>query len=315
VPAHAARHLSTLTDDDGSLVGTFRLDPDEGAALLAALTLGKDLLRAGRSAEHAGEECSAEHSRDDCSTEPLRPAVSNADALALMVETMLAGDHPGSISRHERTLVMVHLDAQSGEAHLHDGPSLEPDSARRVACDASVCGVLLKDLEVLGLGRTQRLPNRAQRRALMARDGGCRFPGCVERRYVEAHHVLHWIDGGPTDLANLVLLCWRHHHAVHEGGYRMALAAGALTVWRPDGSVLQSDGLFTGDPAAIVAENKRLGLPITSTSVVSQWDGRAVSYPDAVEGLLRLEDRYRREVEAEDESNRQFVGTSKEQPL
>ena len=213
-----------------------------------------------------------------------------------MVETMLAGDHSASISRHERTQVIVHFNAEMTEAHLHDGPCIGADTARRLSCDAPVCAVFQKALEVLDLGRTQRLPNRAQRRALMARDGGCRFPGCPERRYVEAHHVRHWIDGGPTDLANLVLLCWRHHHAVHEGGYSMALAAGALTVWRPDGTVLQSEALFTGDPAAIVEENKDLGLAITPTSVVSQWDGRPVNYADAVEGLLWLEDRYRREV-------------------
>jgi hypothetical protein len=133
--------------------------------------------------------------------------VSNADALALMVETMLAADHHKDLSRKERTMVVVHLDADT--AHLHDGPNLSSETAKRMSCDACVCGVLMRNgLENLDLGRTQRLPNRAQRRALMVRDGGCRFPGCTERRYVEAHHVRHWIDGGPTDLSNLLLLCW-----------------------------------------------------------------------------------------------------------
>src|SRR5205807_7352824 len=91
----------------------------------------------------------------------------------------------------------------------------------RLSTDAPVRLLLGKGCEVLDLGRTQRLPNRAQRRALMARDGGCRIPGCPERRYVEAHHVVHWIDGGPTDLDNLVLLCWRHHRMVHEGGWQL----------------------------------------------------------------------------------------------
>src|SRR5207248_3443117 len=150
------------------------------------------------SAEHNGEQCSAEHSLDDCSPEALRPAASNADALALMVETMLAGDHAGSISRHERTQVIVHVNAEFTEAHLHDGPAIGIDTARRLACDAPVCALFKKGVELLNLGRTQRLPNRAQRRALMARDGGCRFAGCHERRYVEAHPVVHWVDGGPT---------------------------------------------------------------------------------------------------------------------
>jgi hypothetical protein len=300
---HAARHFTAIFDDDGSLVGTFRLDPDEGAAFRAALTLGKDVLRAERSAERPDEKRSAGRSGDDCSPEPIRPAVSNADALALMVETMLGADHARSISRHERTLVMVHLDPATAEAHLHDGPTLDPATARRISCDTPVCAVLRKGLEVLDLGRTQRLPNRAQRRALMARDGGCRFPGCNERRYVEAHHVLHWIDGGRTDLDNLVLLCWRHHHAVHEGGYRMRFASGALTVWRPDGSVLATDALPLSTGSEIVDENKALDLLITPDSVTAKWDGFPINYPDAVEGLLWLEDRYRREVEARAEAS------------
>jgi hypothetical protein len=57
------------------------------------------------------------------------------------------------------------------------------------------------------------------RRALGARDGGCRFPGCTNTRFVDGHHIKHWADGGETSLDNLVLLCRHHHHLVHEGGF------------------------------------------------------------------------------------------------
>ena len=286
------RHLEAYYDEDGSLVGMFRLGPDEGAALLAALTLGKEILR--------DQKRSAERSdADECSPEPLRPKVSNADALALMVETMLAADHHKDISRHDRTLVVVHLDAD--KAHLHEGPNISSEMAKRMSCDACVCGVLMRDnLEILDLGRTQRLPNRAQRRALMVRDGGCRFPGCTERHYVEAHHVQHWIDGGLTDLANLLLLCWFHHHAVHEGGFRLSFEDGIVTVWRPDGSLLQSESLLPEGPN-IVEQNEALGLQITPESVASQWDGRRLTpelLSDTVSGLLWLEDRHRRHAAA-----------------
>jgi hypothetical protein len=292
-----ARHLDVYYDEDGSGVGMFRLPPDETAALLAALTLGKEVLRGQKgSAEPSGAETKTE--TDDCSSEPLRPKVSNADALALMVETMLAADHSKDISRHERTLVMVHLDPE--KAHLHEGPNISQETAKRMSCDACVCGVLMRDLETLDLGRTQRLPNRAQRRALMARDGGCRFPGCTERRFVEAHHVLHWTDGGPTDLVNLLLLCWRHHHAVHEGGFRISFEHGVVTVWRPDGTLLESESLLAEGPG-IVEQNEALGLRITPESIVPEWDGTPLTselLSDTVTALLWLEDRHRREVAA-----------------
>jgi hypothetical protein len=94
---------------------------------------------------------------DDCSPASLRPKVSNADALALMVETMLAADHATDISRHERTLVAVHLNADGTEAHLHDGPTISAETGRRLACDGSICGLLFgKGSEVLDRRRPDR---------------------------------------------------------------------------------------------------------------------------------------------------------------
>jgi hypothetical protein len=95
----------------------------------------------------------------------------------------------------------------------------------------------------------------------------------------------------------------------------MRFAGGALTVWRPDGTVLQSDGLPLADGTEIAAQNKILDLPITPDSARSKWDGWPIDYPDAVEGLLWLEDRYRREVEARSEALPPFMGKSKHKPL
>jgi Domain of unknown function (DUF222)/HNH endonuclease len=80
-------------------------------------------------------------------------------------------------------------------------------------------GALTQPLEV---GRTSRVVTSAQRTALAVRDGGCVFAGCDRPlAWCEAHHLVHWLDGGPTDLANLALLCRAHHRAVHEGGWRL----------------------------------------------------------------------------------------------
>jgi hypothetical protein len=74
----------------------------------------------------------------------------------------------------------------------------------------------------LEVGRTTRTVSPAQRNALIVRDGGCAFPGCDRpQSWCEAHHLRHWAHGGPTDLGNLALLCWAHHRAVHEGGWRL----------------------------------------------------------------------------------------------
>jgi hypothetical protein len=74
----------------------------------------------------------------------------------------------------------------------------------------------------LEVGRATRTVSRAQRTALVVRDGGCGFPGCDRpQSWCEAHHLRHWLHGGPTDLANLTLLCRAHHRAVHEGGWQL----------------------------------------------------------------------------------------------
>jgi hypothetical protein len=74
----------------------------------------------------------------------------------------------------------------------------------------------------LEVGRASRVIQPAQRIALAVRDGGCVFPGCERPLgWCEAHHLRHWLHGGPTDLANLALVCRAHHRAVHEGGWRL----------------------------------------------------------------------------------------------
>ncbi len=101
------------------------------------------------------------------------------------------------------------------------------DVARRISCSAAVSRVDMRGSEVLALGRSSRLPTRAMRRALDRRDRGCVFPGCgAPLTWCDAHHLVHWADGGPTDLENLVLLCRRHHVACHEGGWQLTRPPG-----------------------------------------------------------------------------------------
>ncbi|MGH9112249.1 MAG: HNH endonuclease signature motif containing protein, partial [Acidimicrobiales bacterium] len=109
----------------------------------------------------------------------------------------------------------------------------------------------------LDLGRSQRLVNRAQRRALRFRDGpGCAFPGC-SARHVDAHHIEHWADGGATDIANLVQLCRHHHRLLHEGGYRAALIDNRPRFYRPDHTPIRPPDPPPPDPTRGSAELRR----------------------------------------------------------
>jgi hypothetical protein len=96
-------------------------------------------------------------------------------------------------------------------------------SVERLACDCNVTRILRgSDSQVIDVGRSKRVMSPAQRRALQVRDKGCRWPGCDRpASYTSAHHLVHWVEGGPTDLDNLALLCRRHHWLVHEGKWQL----------------------------------------------------------------------------------------------
>lgn len=162
---------------------------------------------------------------------------------------------------------------------LEDGSRLSAESARRLACDAGLTrvaaasdgagGDTLRDAIGCprcgdhGLGRKTRTVPPAVRRALEARDRGCRFPGC-RLRFTDAHHIVHWADGGETGLHNLILLCARHHRAVHEGGFRVCTDRDGVAVFfGPNGRVIAEapplPELDAEPVEALVAANRQRG--------------------------------------------------------
>ena len=170
------------------------------------------------------------------------------------------------------------------------GIHVSAETARRLACDAAKVEMRHgPDGEILDVGRRTRTISPALRRALAARDGQCRFPGCQNRR-CDAHHIEHWADGGETALDNLVLLCRRHHRAVHEEGFRITLdAAGDVHFTRPDGRPFPAAPplpLWAGAPLAPVAERlEQEGIKIDSQTSKPAWKGERVDIGWAV-GLL-----------------------------
>jgi hypothetical protein len=129
----------------------------------------------------------------------------------------------------------------------------------------------------------------ALRRALQARDHGCRFPGCGSR-FTEGHHIRHWARGGPTTLSNLALLCRRHHRAVHEEGFGIARGPDdALRFHRPNGEFLPDAPYpprLGGDPvAALRARHAEAGLHITARTGLPLWLGERLDLGWALDVL------------------------------
>jgi hypothetical protein len=115
------------------------------------------------------------------------------------------------------------------------GGLISPAAARRIACCAGIQRILLDPAgAVLDVGREHRTATPAQFAALIARDGGCAFPGCTRpASWCIAHHIIHWADGGETNLDNLALLCGHHHTVIHHHGWTIQLGPGRLPEFIP----------------------------------------------------------------------------------
>jgi len=222
--------LDWFWTEDGSFSFRGRLPAEEGALVLSALEAGRTALRERRRAEAPEAEVPAHERPHEC-------RVSNADALVAACDLALSkpdGDRSGG----ERSQVVVHVDAATlaadadGRCELADGPAVAAETARRLTCDGAVVQLHEHAGEPLSLGRKRRTVSPPLRRALIARDRGCRFPGCEATRFVDAHHVRHWSHGGETSLDNLLTLCRRHHKLAHEGGYTVERSTGDEVRWK-----------------------------------------------------------------------------------
>jgi hypothetical protein len=264
----------------------------------------------GASAEASPEESgSTGHGEPEVGYPKRVTAAANADALVRMAETLLAtgpAPAPGGL-RHQ---VNIHTDldalaeilhedtaadaatagAGARPARIENGPDLHPETLRRLCCDSGAVIVAhhqnnqrtgRRRSTWMDVGRRTRIVPAALRRALQLRDRGCRFPGCTEQHFVDAHHVIYWSRGGPTALWNLVLLCRRHHRYVHEGGYRITTdRRGTYTFHRPDESLIPDAPRPTGGtPEALPALHN---ATITPDTTIPRWYGERLDLHYAV---------------------------------
>jgi hypothetical protein len=157
-------------------------------------------------------------------------AQRRADALVEVCRLALRTEQlPDNGGDRPQVVVTVPYDVvrhELGVGQLDTGEALSPQQVRRLACDARILPVVLGGQgQILDVGQQRRLFTGPLRRALVARDGGCAFPGCDRPpQWCDGHHIRHWTDGGDTALDNGVLLCGYHHRLIHRGEWEVRIA-------------------------------------------------------------------------------------------
>jgi len=284
---HDEQYLQVDYDDEGAGVVGSRMPPEIAAAFAQAL-------------EHARRLMSADQRGAGGPAGPPRTVGAlNVDALAMIVETFMAGQ-PAAREGGDRWMVGVHVDGEvlvdddpDGRCELDDGPALPVETVRRLFCDASTVAVIRRSTgEPSSVSRRSRTVPRSVRRAARLRDRGCRFPGCGERIFVEVHHVRHRSRGGGHELVNVVELCWFHHRLVHEGGWTLRfLEHDEVIALNPEGNVISSR-VEPPEPvdSTIVERNRAAGLAIDATTVTPSWWNDPLHLGDIIGGLAWYDD-------------------------
>jgi Domain of unknown function (DUF222)/HNH endonuclease len=294
----ANRQVTYFYDYDGSLILKGRLPAEIGALVIKALDAAvNDPTVRDVSAERPAKQ--PEFGLIGRASDE-RPSwgARRADALGRIAESFLQHGAE-ALNPGDRQQIVVHVDMETlrdggaGRCELEDGPSLAVETVRRLACDASVVSIVENEQgEPLNVGRKTRSVPPAIRRALNARDRGCRFPGCSNARYVDAHHIQHWAKGGETKLSNLVQVCRFHHRQVHEGRVVIQrLDDGAVRFLRPDGrsfdSVAPEHTRPLCDGEELPAAHDQQGIHIDKDTATTRWRGEKMDYGLAIEVLLQ----------------------------
>ena len=208
---------------DGALLGSFVFDPTTAEVVERALHIAR--------ADDGPVDTRSRHERQ-------------ADAVAAVFQFFVANCDSNGTPRHRPHVdlhievpaaVLAELGTQGSSPGLtvtEGGRRLPEWAADMFGCDCTLHRVLRADGVVLDYGRSTRTVIESLRRAVSARDGGCRFPGCDRKRaWCDAHHVQWWRRHGDTKLDNLLLLCTHHHRVVHRDGWQVDLLADGTAVF------------------------------------------------------------------------------------
>jgi hypothetical protein len=210
---HNNRYLSCSPHNDGSVTFSVELPKESADLVMKAL----EMAVRGIDSSDLTEDENASRDASDLFRQ-------QADALVEMARSFLGGGDNKKSCTADHYQVTVHVDekALAGIPDENSKSDLPIETVRRLCCDSSL--VAATD-DVHGntkdTSRRHRVVHPSLRRMLMSRDKGCRFPGCTHTKWLDAHHVVHWADGGETTAENLIMLCSKHHRLLHEGGFEI----------------------------------------------------------------------------------------------
>jgi len=324
--ARVRRRLAWRFEEDGSLSGTFRLPPLQGAVLLKALRAACGDLEHPHDDHDGVAETPPSEETPAASAPVVQTSSSLADALVAVAESFLAGKVAGAgdaevyqvvlhvgtgvISATEPVGVSAETRPAAQEApadparcHVEDGPAISVSTAQMLTCTAALSWMRHdRGDAVLALGRRRRRPNAALRRAARERDKcRCRFPGCESRR-VDLHHIVHWCHGGRTDLENIISLCKYHHMLVHDRGYLIAAHPdGEFTFYTPDGTALPNSPPLPPPDGTI---NDTHDAYITAETIIPPWYGERLDLDHAIYVCLANARTEQERQEQRDEADR-----------
>ena len=216
------RYLSCSPHNDGSVTLSVELPRESADLVMKALELAASISK-GKPDTYEGEESEAD-SHDDAPRSANRLRHQQVDALIEIAKSYLTGGDEKKACTADHYQVTVHVDEKAlrGDADAESKSDLPIETVRRLCCDGALVPVIDDvNRKPLHVGRKHRVVQPALRRALLVRDECCRFPGCTHEKWLDAHHVVHWADGGETSLDNTLLLCSRHHRLLHEGGFEI----------------------------------------------------------------------------------------------
>ncbi|MFT6517353.1 MAG: hypothetical protein ACJATP_001016 [Candidatus Azotimanducaceae bacterium] len=283
---HSARYLRRFEHDDGSITLSAQLPKETGDLVMKAIEIAAAALESGgatnrntnrnrnRNTSTDVSTCTNANTNTNTNTGTGIDADANkaslpvdadaffrqqADALVHLAQVFLAcGESRSSTADHYQ--VMVHVDES---ALREDGgkSDLPIETVRRITCDASLVTVVEDEAgNLLNVGRKTRVVSSPMKRALLGPDKCCRFPSCSHDKWLDAHHVMHWADGGDTSMDNTLLLCSTHHRLLHEGGFTIQKNfAGEWYFRNGEGKALPQF------PAPALRMDPELSLPIAPT--------------------------------------------------